>query len=337
MTNQKTALITGIHGQDGYYLSRLLLEKGYRVTGVGRVTRGPNWSHTSDIDYRSADLNDLSHLIRLFKEQRPSEVYNLAAQSFVPFSWEQPIGTFEANGLPVVSLLEAIRATDPEIRFFQASSAQMFGQHSEQPCTEQTPFRPQNPYAASKLFAHMITVDYREGQGLFASCGILFNHESPLRPPCFVSRKITSTVARIKQGKQDNLKLGNLDAERDWGYAGDYVRGMWLSLQADEPSDYVFCTGKTFTVGDFLRLAFEVVGLDWRDHVESDGRLSRRGERDVLVGSSRKAHEELGWRLEVEFADLVEMMVRSEMKRPLESQPWGLSAADTGSAMEHEP
>ena len=186
-------------GQDGHYLSRLLLEKGYRVTGVGRSTRGPNWSHASDIDYRSVDLNDLSHLIRLFKEQGLSEVYNLAAQSFVPLSWEQPISTLAANGLPVVNLLEAIRATDLEIRFFQASSAQMFGQHSEQPCNEQTPFCPQNPYAVSKLFAHMMTLSYREAHGVFAVSGILFNHESPLRPPWFVSRKISSGVARIKR------------------------------------------------------------------------------------------------------------------------------------------
>ncbi len=314
MTNQKTVLVTGIHGQDGYYLSRLLLEKDYRVVGLGQGAQGPNWPHASDIDYRSADLNDLSHLIRLFTEQRPSEVYNLAAKSFVPFSWERPIGTFEANGLPVINLLEAIRATDPEIRFFQASSAQMFGQHCEQPCSEQTPFRPQNPYAASKLFAHMIAVDYREAQGLFASCGILFNHESPLRAPSFVSRKITSAVARISQGQQDKLKLGNLDSVRDWGYAGDYVKGMWLSLQADEPADYVFCTGKAHSVEDFARLAFEVVGLGWRDYVIGDRRLGRRQEPDRLVADASKARQELGWRASTSFSDLVELMVKADLQ-----------------------
>ncbi len=322
MTNQKRALITGIHGQDGYYLSRLLLEKGYRVTGVGRGTRGPNWPHASGIDYRSADLNDLSHLIRLFREQGPSEVYNLAAQSFVPLSWEQPIGTFEANGLPVISLLEAIRATDPEIRFFQASSAQMFGRHREQSCTEQSPFCPQNPYAVSKLFAHMMTVDYREGRGLFASCGILFNHESPLRPPSFVSRKITSAVARIKQGEQDKLKLGNLEAARDWGYAGDYVKGMWLSLQADEPSDYVFSSGEAHTVEDFVRVAFEVVGLNWQDYVVRDERCGEESEPDVLVGNPTKAQQALGWEAEARFQQLVEMMVRSNLtRRTIEPKP----------------
>ena len=275
---------------------------------------GPGWPHAPRIDYRSAALRDLAHLIRLFKELRPSEVYNLAAQSFVPLSWEQPIGTFEANGLPVISLLEAIRATDPKIRFFQASSAQMFGQHCEQPCSEQTPFRPQNPYAVSKLFAHMMAVDYREGQGLFASCGILFNHESPLRAPSFVSRKITSAVARISQGQQDKLKLGNLDSVRDWGYAGDYVRGMWLSLQVDEPSDYVFCTGKAHSVEDFARLAFEEVGLDWHDHVIRDRRLGRRQEPDVLVADASKARQELGWRASTSFSDLVELMVEADLQ-----------------------
>ena len=314
MTNQKTALITGIHGQDGYYLSRLLLEKDYRVVGVGRGSLGPAWAHASPIDYRSADLHDLAHLIRLFKELRPSEVYNLAAQSFVPLSWEQPIGTFEANGLPVISLLEAIRATEPEIRFFQASSAQMFGQHCEQPCSEQTPFRPQNPYASSKLFAHMIAVDYREGQGLFTSCGILFNHESPLRAPSFVSRKITSAVARISQGQQDKLKLGNLDSVRDWGYAGDFVRGMWLSLQADQPGDYVCCTEDARSVRDYVSLAFDVVGLNWRDYVVADDPSSYHAERDMLLGNSSKARRELGWKVEVAFPGIVEMMVRADLE-----------------------
>ena len=314
MTNQKTALITGIHGQDGYYLSRLLLEKDYRVVGVGRGAVAPSWPHASRIDYRSADLHDLAHLIRLFKELRPSEVYNLAAQSFVPLSWEQPIGTFEANGLPVISLLEAIRATEPEIRFFQASSAQMYGQHCEQPCSEQTPFRPQNPYAASKLFAHMMTVSYREAHGVFAATGILFNHESPLRPPWFVSRKISSGVARIKQGEQKTLVLGDLGAVRDWGYAGDFVFGMWRTLQVDEPSDYVFCTGEGHSVEDFARLAFEVVGLDWRDYVIRDRRLGRRQKPDVLVADASKARQELGWRASTSFSDLVELMVKADLQ-----------------------
>ena len=261
----------------------------------------------------------VAHLIRLFKELRPSEVYNLAAQSFVPLSWDQPIGTFEANGLPVISLLEAIRATDPAMRFFQASSAQMFGQPRKQPCSEQTPFRPQNPYAVSKLFAHMMVVDYREGQGLFASCEILFNHESPLRAPSFVSRKITSAVTRISQGQQDKLKLGNLDSVRDWGYAGDFVRGMWRTLQVDEPSDYVFCTGEGHSVEDFARLAFEVVGLNWRDHLAGGEWLSRTDEPDILVGTPKRAQEVLGWRARTGFPELVEKMVRSELKGQTES------------------
>ena len=319
MTNQKTALITGIHGQDGYYLSRLLLEKDYRVIGLGRGAVGPGWPHAPRIDYRSADLRDLAHLIRLLKELRPSEVYNLAAQSFVPLSWEQPIGTFEANGLPVISLLEAIRATDPEIRFFQASSAHMFGQHSEQPCTEQTPFCPQNPYATSKLFAHMMTVSYREAHGVFAVSGILFNHESPLRPPWFVSRKISSGVARIKQGEQKTLVLGDLSAVRDWGYAGDFVFGMWLTLQVDGPSDYIFGTGEGHSVEDFARLAFEVVGLDWRDHLVGGAQLSCLDEPDILVGTPNRAQEVLGWRAKTGFPELVEKMVRSELKGQTES------------------
>ena len=314
MTNQKTALITGIHGQDGYYLSRLLLDKNYHVIGLGRGAVGPGWPHAPRLDYRSADLRDLAQLIRLFKELRPSEVYNLAAQSFVPLSWEQPIGTFEANGLPVISLLEAIRATDPEIRFFQASSAQMFGQHCEQPCSEQTPFRPQNPYAVSKLFAHMMTVSYREAHGVFAATGILFNHESPLRPPWFVSRKISSGVARIKQGKQKTLVLGDLSAVRDWGYAGDFVFGMWRTLQVDEPSDYVFCTGEGNSVEDFVGLAFEVVGLDWREHLAGGEQLSRTHEPDILVGTPNRAQEVLGWRARTGFPELVANMVRSELE-----------------------
>lgn len=312
MTNQKTALITGIHGQDGYYLSRLLLDKNYHVIGLGRSTVGPSWPHAARIDYRSANLQDLAHLIQLLGELGPSEIYNLAAQSFVPVSWEQPIATFEANGLPVIHLLEAIRTTDPAIRFFQASSAGMFGHRGSETCSEQTPFRPRDPYSVSKLFAHMLTVNYREAYGVFAVSGILFNHESPLRPPWFVSRKISSGVAAIKRGEKEELKLGNLGAVRDWGYAGDFVRGMWLSLQADEPSDYVFCTGEARTVEEFVSLAFDVVGRNWRDHVVADDRLSSAGQ-DSLGGSSIKAQESLGWELEVGFTELVEMMVRSDL------------------------
>ena len=314
MTNQKRALITGIHGQDGYYLSRLLLEKGYRVTGVGRGTRGPNWPHASDIDYRSADLNDLSHLIRLFREQGPSEVYNLAAQSFVPLSWEQPIGTFEANGLPVISLLEAIRATDPEIRFFQASSAQMFGQHQEAPCSERTPFRPQNPYAVSKLFAHMMTVSYREGRGLYAVNGILFNHESPYRVPHFLTKKVSRAVSRIKRDLQSSVDLGDLGAQRDWGFAGDFVRGMWLSLQADAPSDYVVGTGHLHSVEDFVQSAFDVVRLDWKTHIRHSSGLVSCRDGGVLCADPTKIRETLGWRPRVQFRELVKLMVRSELE-----------------------
>ncbi len=323
MTDQKTALITGIHGQDGFYLSRLLVEKNYRVVGVGRGARALNWPHACRIEYRCSDLHDLVQLIQLLRELKPSEVYNLAAQSLVPLSWEQLIGTFQANGLSVIYLLEAIRIADPEIRFFQASSALMFGGHRSEPCSEQSLFRPRDPYASSKLFAHMMTVDYREGQGLFASCGILFNHESPLRPPSFVSRKITSAVARIKQGKQDKLKLGNMEAVRDWGYAGDFVHGMWLSLQADKPSDYVFCTGEPHSVEDFVRLAFEVVGLDWRDYVAGEKLLRRCEEPDILLGTPAKAQEVLGWKRKTGFPRLVERMVLSEFGKQTESAERG--------------
>ncbi len=323
MAKTKTALITGIHGQDGYYLSQLLVEKDYHVVGLGRRLSGPKWPHASRIDYQVADLIDLAHLIRLLQELRPVEIYNLAAQSQVPLSWKQPIGTFGANGLSVINLLEAIRGTDSSIRFFQASSGQMFGRHRSQVCDEKTPFRPNNPYAASKLFAHMMTVDYREGQGLFASCGILFNHESPLRPPSFVSRKIASAAARIKLGKQDKLKLKNLCSVRDWGYAEDYVEGMWLSLQVDKPSDFIFCTGEAHSVRDFARLAFAVVDLNWTDYVTEEKQFRQIDQEDILVGTPNKAQKVLGWRRRTEFPTLVEKMVRSELKAQLASSKLG--------------
>ena len=313
MTNQKTALITGIHGQDGFYLSRLLLKKDYRVIGLGRGAVGPGWPHASRIDYRSTDLHDVAHLIRLLKELSPSEVYNLAAQSFVPLSWEQPIGTFEANGLPVISLLEAIRATDPEIRFFQASSAHMFGEHCEQPCSEQTLFRPRNPYAVSKLFAHMMTVNYREAHGVFAVSGILFNHESPHRAPHFLTKKVSRAVSRIKRGLQSAVDLGDLSAQRDWGFAGDFVRGMWLSLQADVPSDYVFGTGALHSVEDFVCTAFELAGLDWKRYVRYDPELARDLDRKTVCADATRAEKTLGWRPRVQFRELIERMIRFDL------------------------
>lgn len=310
MKGHRTALITGIHGQDGHYLAHFLSRKGYRVVGVGRGSHPPE---LSGLEYRQAELTDLTQVIRLVADVRPSEVFNLAAQSLVPVSWEQPVETSRANTLPLISLLEAIRQIDPEIRYFQASSAQMFGSGDGCPCDENTPFSPTSPYAVSKLFAHLLTVNYRESYDLFAVSGILFNHESPLRSTRFVSRKITATVAAIVRGETSHLRLGDMTAVRDWGFAGDFVRGMWLSLQANEASDYVFGTGQAHTVEDFVRLAFEAVGLDWHLCVKQDPDLERPNEPDVLVADAGKARDCLGWVPEVSFRGLIEMMVQADL------------------------
>jgi GDPmannose 4,6-dehydratase len=315
----KRALITGITGQDGSYLAELLLEKGYEVVGMIRRLSAPNvWriEHLLDrITLRPADLLDQLSLLRLVDEVRPHEVYNLAAMSFVPASWDQPMLTGEFNSQGVTRLLDAIRRVDPAIRFYQASSSEMFGKVREVPQTELTPFYPRSPYGVSKVFAHYITVNYRESYGLFAVSGMLFNHESPRRGIEFVTRKVTDGVARIKLGLADSLPIGNLDAQRDWGFAGDYVRAMWLMLQQDEPDDYVIATGVCHSVRELVEIAFTRAGLDWQKHVRIDPALLRPAEVDHLLGDSSKARKRLGWTPQVDFRQLVEMMVDADLER----------------------
>jgi GDPmannose 4,6-dehydratase len=315
----KRALITGITGQDGSYLAELLLEKGYEVIGVTRRISAPNnWriQHLLDrIELRPADLLDQLSLIRVLQDVRPTEVYNLAAMSFVPASWDQPMLTGEFNAQGVTRMLEAVRHVDPGIRFYQASSSEMFGKVREVPQTELTPFYPRSPYGVSKVFAHYITVNYRESYNLFAVSGILFNHESPRRGLEFVTRKVTHGVARIKLGLADSLSLGNLDAQRDWGFAGDYVRAMWMMLQQDQPDDYVIATGESHSVRELVELAFGHVGLDWQKYVKIDPKLLRPAEVDHLVGDSSKARKVLGWKPEVDFPGLVKMMVDADLER----------------------
>src|SRR5499425_1500529 len=288
----KRALITGITGQDGSYLAELLLDKDYEVYGTVRRSSAPNlWriQHIVDrVALKPADLLDQLSLLRLIDEVRPSEIYNLAAMSFVPASWDQPMLTGEFNSQGVTRMLDAIRSVDPKIRFYQASSSEMYGKVREVPQTEMTPFYPRSPYGVSKVFAHYITVNYRESYNLFAVSGMLFNHESPRRGAEFVTRKVTDGVARIKLGLADHLSLGNLDACRDWGYAGDYVRAMWLMLQQDEPDDYVIATGELHTVEQLVECAFEHVGLDWQQYVRIDPALRRPAEVDHLIGDSSK-------------------------------------------------
>jgi GDPmannose 4,6-dehydratase len=316
---KKRAIITGITGQDGSYLAELLLERGYEVYGVIRRLSAPNvWriEHLIDrITLRPADLLDQLSLIRLFADVRPHEVYNLAAMSFVPASWDQPMLTGEFNAQGVTRVLEAIRHVDPSIKLYQASSSEMFGKVREVPQTELTPFYPRSPYGVSKVYGHYITVNYRESYGLFACSGILFNHESPRRGLEFVTRKVTDGVARIKLGLADALSLGNLDAQRDWGFAGDYVRAMWLMLQQDRPDDYVIATGKSHAVRELVELAFGLVGLDGQKYVRLDPALIRPAEVDQLVGDATKARKQLGWAPTVDFRDLVGMMVDADMKR----------------------
>jgi len=315
----KRAVVTGITGQDGSYLAELLLEKGYEVTGVVRRSSAPNlWriEHLLDrLTLRPADLLDQLSLMRIVDDVRPHEYYNLAAMSFVPASWDQPMLTGEFNSQGVTRTLEAIRQVDPGIRFYQASSSEMFGRVREVPQTELTPFYPRSPYGVSKVFAHYITVNYRESYGMFAVSGILFNHESPRRGLEFVTRKVTDGVARIKLGLADALTLGNLDARRDWGFAGDYVRAMWLMLQQDQADDYVIATGVDHSVQDLVETAFGHAGLDWRKHVRTDPALLRPAEVDHLIGDPSKARRVLGWEPSVDFERLIAMMVDADLAR----------------------
>ncbi len=315
----KRAIITGVTGQDGSYLAELLLAKGYEVVGVMRRLSAPNhWriEHLLDrIDLRPGDLLDQLSLIRLVDEVRPHEIYNLAAMSFVPASWDQPMLTGEYNAQGVTRLLEAIRQVDTSIRYYQASSSEMFGKVGETPQNERTPFYPRSPYGASKAFAHHITVNYRESYDLFAVSGILFNHESPRRGLEFVTRKVSHGVARIKLGRARTLVLGNLDARRDWGFAGDYVLAMWSMLQQDKPSDYVVATGISHSVRDLVETAFSHVGLDWRNHVRTDARFLRPADIEHLVGDASKARATLGWQPSVEFRALVRTMVDADLQR----------------------
>ena len=316
----RTALITGITGQDGSYLAELLLEKGYRVVGVVRrssTTPYERISHLVDrLELVSADLLDQHSLVEAIAAFIPDEVYNLAAQSFVQTSWTQPVLTGEFTGLGVTRALEAVRKAAPKARFYQASSSEMFGKVVESPQRESTPFYPRSPYGVAKVYGHWITVNYRESYEMFAVSGILFNHESPRRGLEFVTRKVTDAVARIKLGTAKEVRLGNLEARRDWGFAGDYVDAMWRMLQQDEPSDYVIGTGKTWSVRDLCKIAFEVVGLDYRDYVVQDERFFRPAEVDLLVADPSKAHEKLGWQPKVSFAELISMMVEADLERP---------------------
>jgi len=317
--NSKTALITGITGQDGSYLAEFLLSKGYRVVGMTR--RSSTDVHDrirtllDRIEIVSGDLLDQSSMTSVLSDTLPDEVYNLAAQSFVPASWSQPVLTGEFTGLGVTRLLEAIRHVNPKMKFYQASSSEMFGKVTEVPQTEVTRFYPRSPYGVAKVYGHWITVNYRESYDLFAVSGILFNHESSRRGLEFVTRKISDGVARIKLGMLGKLHLGNLDAARDWGFAGDYIKAMWMMLQQPEPDDYVIATGRTHAVRDFCKLAFDVVGLDWQDHVVIDPRFYRPAEVDHLVGDAAKARRVLGWQPETSFEELVEMMVRADLDR----------------------
>ncbi|MCU0506602.1 MAG: GDP-mannose 4,6-dehydratase [Chloroflexi bacterium] len=315
----RTALITGITGQDGSYLAELLLENGYRVVGMTRrssTATNERIAHLRDrLELVQGDLLDQASLVAALTDVRPDEVYNLAAQSFVPTSWNQPVLTGEFTGLGVTRMLEAIRQVTPGVRFYQASSSEMFGKVREVPQDERTPFHPRSPYGVAKAYGHFLTVNYRESYGMFAVSGILFNHESPRRGLEFVTRKVTDGAARVAHGQTDVLRMGNLDAERDWGFAGDYVRAMWLMLQQDEPRDYVVATGVTHSVRDLCRVAFAHVGLDYERHVDTDPAFYRPAEVDHLRGDSSRARAELGWAPTVTFEELVGMMVDADMER----------------------
>jgi len=313
----RRALITGVTGQDGSYLAELLLEQGYEVIGMVRRSSTVSFERIAHIQDKitivGGDLLDQASLITMLSEFRPQEVYNLAAQSFVQTSWSQPVLTGETTALAVTRMLDAIRIVDPSIRFYQASSSEMFGKVLEVPQRETTPFYPRSPYGVAKVYGHWITVNYRESYGLHATSGILFNHESPRRGLEFAPRKISYGVARIKHGLDTTLHLGNLDSQRDWGFAGDYVRAMVLMVQQDTPSDYVVASGETHSVRELCELAFSVAGLNWEDHVVVDDRFKRPAEVDLLVGDPKRAIEELGWKREVDFPSLVEMMVEADL------------------------
>lgn len=314
---RKTALITGITGQDGSYLAEFLLDQGYRVVGMLRRTSTETVgriAHLLDrIELVHGDLLDQNSLIDIVQQIQPDELYNLAAQSFVPTSWKQPVLTGEFTALGVTRVLEAIRLAKPDTRFYQASSSEMFGKVFEVPQTEDTPFYPRSPYGVSKVYGHWITINYRESYDIFAVSGILFNHESPRRGLEFVTRKVTYGVARIKEGLTSTLSLGNLDARRDWGHARDYVRAMWLMLQHDQPEEFVIATGETRSVEELCRVAFDVVGLDWRDHVEIDPRYMRPADVDLLVGDPSKARDTLGWQPDTSFEQMIQEMVESDL------------------------
>jgi GDPmannose 4,6-dehydratase len=315
----KRALITGVTGQDGSYLAEFLLDRGYEVHGMVRRSSTENFERIGHLRTRlalhQADLLDQLSIIDLLKEVRPHEIYNLAAQSFVPTSWNQPVLTGEFTAIGVTRMLEAIRLVDRKARFYQASSSEMFGKVRETPQTEKTPFYPRSPYGVAKVYGHFITVNYRESYDLFAVSGILFNHESPRRGMEFVTRKITHAVASIKLGLQKELRLGNLDAKRDWGFAGDYVRAMWLMLQQDEPDDFVIGTGENHTVREFCEIAFGHAGLDWKKHVVVDKQLFRPADVNTLLSDPAKARRKLAWKPKVSFDELVRMMVDADLKR----------------------
>jgi len=315
----KTAVITGVTGQDGSYLAELLLDKGYRVIGVVRRTSHDSYERIGHLLDRlqvvAADLLDQHSLTMVIRDAQPDEVYNLAAQSFVPTSWSQPVLTGEFTALGVTRLLEAIRLAHPKARFYQASSSEMFGKATETPQRETTPFYPRSPYGVAKVYGHWITVNYRESYGLHAVSGILFNHESPRRGLEFVTRKVTDAVARIKRGKIDELRLGNLEARRDWGFAGDYVDAMWRMLQQDEPRDYVIGTGETHSVRELCEVAFGHAGLDWRKYVKVDAKFVRPAEVDLLLADAGEARRDLGWAPRVSFEGLVKMMVDADLER----------------------
>ena len=315
---QRTALITGITGQDGSYLAEFLLEKGYRVVGMVRRTSTINFDRLQhfqdDIEIVQGDLLDQMSLVDILQDAQPDEVYNLAAQSFVPTSWKQPVLTGEFTALGVTRVLDAIRIVNPQIKFYQASSSEMFGKVQEVPQTEATPFYPRSPYGVAKVYGHWITINYRESYDLFACSGILFNHESPRRGIEFVTHKVTHAAARIKLGLQKEVRLGNLDSRRDWGYAGDYVRAMWLMLQQEQPEDYVISTGETHSVKELCQAAFGRVGLNWEDHVVVDQKFYRPAEVDLLIGNPAKARAKLGWKPTVSFEELIQMMVDADLK-----------------------
>lgn len=315
----KTAFITGITGQDGSYLAELLLSKGYRVVGMARRSSTLNYERiehiVDDIEIAQGDLHDQSSLVSILEEYKPDEVYNLAAQSFVPVSWNQAVLTGEVTALGVTRMLESIRLVNPRIKFYQASSSEMFGKVMEVPQTEATPFYPRSPYGVAKVYGHWITINYRESYDIFATSGILFNHESPRRGLEFVTRKISHTVAKIKLGQAKELRLGNLEAQRDWGFAGDYVDAMWRMLQHHEPDNFVIGTGETHSVREFCEIAFGCVGLNYQDYVVQDPRFYRPAEVDLLISNPARAKSILGWEPKVTFRQLVEMMVEADLRR----------------------